>query len=515
MKKTILIHAALAIPAALGAQKAERPNILFAFGDDYGRYASIYGQLEKENGICRLLETPNFDRVASEGVLFTNAHVPAPSSTACRSSVLSGQYFWRTGKGAFLHGKWDESIPSFPLILESDGYHIGYTYKAWGPGEVLNAPIGGERTKYQQSGGRFNTFSQNASKAPDGDYEKAKQKLYDEVAGNFKAFLKDRDNGEPFMYWWGPTNTHRAWEQGSGKQLWGIDPDKLKGIMPAFLPDVPEIREDFADYLGECMAFDNGLGVLISILEETGELDNTIIVVSGDHGIPGFPRAKTNLYELGTHVGLAVRYPAKIKGGRVVEDMVSLTDLAPTFLEYGKSDVPGVMTGQSLKKLLESGKSGQADKKRTYVITGRERHVVNAREGYLPYPQRAIVTHEFKYIRNFAPDRWPIGPLENGLRDLDGGPTKTWFMENFTNPAYEWHVGLGFAKRPYEELYDLRTDPAELVNVAADPKYRKVRDELSATLDRVLTSTGDPRMADGPCVYDLPEFTGMRNGEQK
>ena len=147
MKPLVLLSTALALPVSLYAQK-ERPNILFAFGDDYGRYASIYADIEKDNKICRLIETPNFDRIASEGVLFTNAHVPAPSSTPCRSSILSGQYFWRTGHGAFLHGDWDGSVPTFPLMLESEGYHIGFTYKAWGHGSNLVVLMGGVRNIY-------------------------------------------------------------------------------------------------------------------------------------------------------------------------------------------------------------------------------------------------------------------------------------------------------------------------------------------------------------------------------
>lgn len=508
MKPSLLIPAAIALPLSLGAQ-TQRPNILFAFGDDYGRYASVYGEIERDNAICRLIETPNFDRVAREGVLFTNAHVPAPSSTPCRSSLLSGQYFWRTGKGAFLHGEWNDSIPTFPLILEAAGYHVGYTYKAWGPGTNIEAPFGGSRNKYQRRGNKFCQFSQNVSKTPDGDVQKAKQKLYDEVAANFRDFLAAGEDGEPFCYWWGPTNTHRAWVRGSGKELWGVEPDELKGLMPEFMPDVPEIREDFADYLGECLAFDAGLGVLLAILDEMGELDNTLIVVSGDHGIPGFPRSKSNLYDLGTRVGLAIRYPASIKGDRVVEDFVNLMDLAPTFLEFGQSQVPEAMTGLSLKPVLESGRKGKVDPERTYVVTGRERHVREARAGNLPYPQRAVVTERYKYIRNFEPSRWPIGTREDGLRDIDGGPTKTWFMDNYENPAYSFYVNLAFGKRPYEELYDLRKDPDEVHNLAWDPAYQKVRKELSDKLEEVMTTTGDPRMTEGLCVYDSPLFVNM------
>ena len=312
-----------------------QPNIVFAFADDWGRYASAYRDQPGESSIHELIDTPNFDRIADEGTIFLNAHVPAPSCTPCRSSILTGRYFWQTGMGAILQGaRWDETIPTYPLLLEKAGYHIGYTYKVWSPGVAVNAPYGGARTRYESAGIRFNSFSEEVTKRPvEQTIEDAKKELLDETGTNFDSFLETRSNDQPFCYWWGPTNTHRTWEQGSGKDLWGLDPDDLTGRMPSFLPDVHEVREDFNDYLGECLAVDAGLGVIIDRLEKAGELDNTLIVVSGDHGIPGFPRAKTNLYNLGTEVAMAVRWPEVISSGRTINDFVNLMDLAPTFLE--------------------------------------------------------------------------------------------------------------------------------------------------------------------------------------
>ncbi len=317
----------LVVPVATSRAHETRPNVLFLFADDWGRYASAYAALEP-GGISDVVKTPNFDRIAREGVLFTNAFVNAPSCTPCRSSLLSGQHFWRTGRGAILQGaRWDPSIPSWPLQLEQQGYHLGQTWKVWSPGTPADAPIGGKRTAWESHGSKFNNFSQFVSRH-DGK-ESARQILFDEVRANFRSFLDHRDSAKPFCYWFGPTNCHRKWVQGSGKALWGIDPDHLDGKLPRFLPDVPIVREDIADYLGEVQAFDAAIGVLLDELEQTGELENTLIIVSGDHGMPGMPRGKCNLYDFGTAVPLAIRWGNKVPPGRVLSDFVSLPDLAP------------------------------------------------------------------------------------------------------------------------------------------------------------------------------------------
>ncbi len=506
----------------------QQPNILFAFADDWGKYASCYEQVEGSEAWQSVVKTPNIDRIASEGILFNNAFVNAPSCTPCRSSLLSGQYFYRTGQGAILQGAvWDESIPTYPLLLEKNGYHIGYTYKVWSPGNPINAGYGGERTRYEMAGKSFNQFSQNVTKmVADGkSIDEAKQVLLDEVRGNFLSFLNDNKDGKPFCYWFGPTNTHRKWTMGSGKKLWGIEPDDLKGKLPPFLPDVDTVREDFADYLGESMAFDAGLGVLIKMLEERGELDNTLIVVSGDHGIPGFPHGKCNLYDFGTGVGLMARWPGVIKSKRVVDDFVNLMDLAPTFLEIGGVEIPEVMTGKSLLDVFKSKKNGQIQQERSFVITGRERHVATVREGNLPYPQRALRNRDFLYIINLKHERWPMGneaklndenpPDFNELAnntfaafgDLDASPTKAWIIEN-RNPENEIYFQYAFGKRPEEELYDIKNDPFQIHNLAGDPKFQDIKNQMNGQLISELKATGDPRVTgDGLTFERMPYIT--------
>jgi len=509
----------------------QRPNILFAFADDWGRYASAYSQVDGDTTPNALLNTPNFDRVARDGVLFTNAFVPAPSCTPCRSSLLTGRYFWQTGLGAILQGAvWDTSIPSYPLLLEEAGYHIGYTYKVWSPGTPRDEPYGGERTRYAEAGSRFGRFSFVATEnVPEHGVEGAKEILYAEVRQNFDTFLEARPPGKPFCYWWGPTNTHRKWQRGSGKALWGLEPDDLEGRLPDFLPDVPEVREDVCDYLGECLAVDAGLGVLLERLEAIGELDNTLVVVSGDHGIPGFPRGKCNLYDLGSEVALAARWPGHIPGGRTVDDLVNLMDLAPTFLQAAGVDAPEGMCAQSLMEVVTSNHAGQVDPQRTYVVTGRERHVGAAREGNLPYPQRAIRTHDYLYIRNFCPDRWPMGDprglddpgaeppsyeelCENThavYADMDAGPTKAWMIHHRGDEGVRGVYDLGFGKFPAEELYDIRNDRHHMANLAGDPQHADTQHRLADQLMSVLREQEDPRVVDSPCRFERPPYTDV------
>jgi N-sulfoglucosamine sulfohydrolase len=524
-----IIVCSLTLASRLGAAETTAPrwNILFIFADDWGRYASAYKGLDGRPTLNDVIKTPNIDRVAREGALFRNAFVNAPSCTPCRSSLLSGRYFFNTGRGAILRGAvWDDSIPSFPLMLRDAGYHIGKSYKVWSPGTPADAPFGGQQYAYQRAGNAPNNFSEQATQRVQAgkSVAAAREEILAEVRGNFDHFMADRKPGQPWHYFFGVTTTHRTWIKGSGKALWGIEPDSLKGKMPAFLPDVPEVREDVADYLGEAQAVDAYVGVLRERLEAAGEMERTLIVISGDHGMPGVPSGKCNLYDHGTAVALVARVPGG-KGGRIVDDFVCLPDLAPTFMEIGGAKPPAGLYGRSLVSVLKSDKSGQIDPGRTWVITGRERHVDVAREGNLPYPMRALRTKDFVYIRNFAPERTPMGDpkraLERdalkdgsverdtrvGFADMDASPTKSWLIAHREDPQWKWHYEHAFGKRPGEELYDLRKDPDQVKNVATDPAYAKTKTELSGRLMKTLTAANDPRVTGDGKTFERPPFT--------
>jgi N-sulfoglucosamine sulfohydrolase len=280
-----------------------------------------------------------------------------------------------------------------------------------------------------------------------------------------------------------------------------------------------------ADYFGEIQAFDAALGVLLDELKESGDYDNTLIVISGDHGPPGFPHGKCNLYDFGTRVALAIAGPS-VRGARVVDDFVSLPDLAPTLLEASNVQPPDVMTAHSLWPVLKSDREGLVDAARTDVFVGRERHVEMARGGNLPYPQRGIRTANHLFIINFKADRYPLGDpydLDSSkppstqeltettfvsLADEDAGPTKAWLVDRRKDPKWKAYFDHAYGKRPREELFDLNKDPHQMHNVAKDPAYASVVNELRQRLLNELERTGDPRLIDDGRFFETPPLAG-------
>jgi uncharacterized sulfatase len=301
---------------------------------------------------------------------------------------------------------------------------------------------------------------------------------------------------------------------------------KLENVkVPACLPDSEQVRTDICDYYWEVRRFDTEVGELLKILQDNGELENTLVVISGDNGMP-FPRCKSNLYDLGTNVPLAVRWPARVKVGRVVDDFISLADLAPTFLEAAGLKPTVQMTAKSFLNVLTSDKSGRVDSKRNHVLTGKERHVPGQQTGMGGYPMRAIRTHDFLYIRNFKPDRWPAGAPKGyaqpvditvsrprgthyGYADVDASPTKSFMLKYRDDPKVKKLFELAFGRRPAEELYDLRKDTAQLNNVADHPDYAKVKSKLAADLVAELKATKDPRVIGNGDVFDTYPYYGV------
>jgi N-sulfoglucosamine sulfohydrolase len=514
MSSLLALLASLAFATPQVAQD-ERPNILILFADDLGRYASAYADAEQAS-VHDLIATPAFDQIAREGVLAKNAFVSAPSCTPSRAAMVSGRHFFRNGSCSQLHFKWNGNEPDPWMLVEGYGkllakanYHVGLTHKD----HVKDKHFG---PSFQSAGRSVNSYSQFVSSQD--DIEQAKQTLDEECRQNFRAFLKGRAVGQPFLYSFHPSNPHRQWVRGSGNALWGIDPDALRGKLPPFLPDVPVVREDFADYLGEGMAFDRCCAVLIDELRRMGELDQTLVIISGDHGAPGFPRGKTNCYDFGARVLFAARWPARIKPGQVIDAPISLLDVAPTVLAAAGLKPSKEMNGQDLLPFL-----GKADHSglRGWALIGREVHVGQARKGRLPYPSRAIRTANHLYVINFSPERTPNGdpgsandaalPFEQlakqtyaAYADIDASPTKAWMVRNQADESIAWHWKLGFGRRAQEELYVLVDDPYQVRNLADDPVLSKLKAQLRAQLMAELERWDDPRIRGDQ--FDRPPY---------
>jgi len=487
---------------------AERPNILCFFADDWGRYAGVYRDPNYPS-VNDVIQTPCFDRLARDGVMFNNAYMPVPSCAPCRASFATGSYFWRTGSTAFLQqpefratGEHDpgDDLVRFTDLLYQSGYFVASSYKTFRRDFFSPEPEGYHNINEE---GGLKRGSVYVYESDDPEERKSRIGEIDEQArNNMCAVLRQCPKSRPFFYIYGPINTHRPWIQGSGKELWGIEPDDLEGKMPEFLPDVHEVREDMADYLGEVQMLDMMVNALIEELDRDGRLENTLVVLTGDNGIPGFPRGKTQLYGMGVQAPLIAFWPGKIKAGRQVDDFVNIMDLAATFLEVADLPVPESMDSQSVLSQLLADESGHLDSGRTWVCVGRERHVANARPGNMPYPSRAIHTKEYIFIENFKNDRWPSGDPDLDLKDCDGGPTKKWMTENQEQASKEW--ALGFGKRPRYELYAIKDDPDQMVNLAEAPAYTETVVFFVKRLASLMTERTDLRLTD---AFDQLPYT--------
>ncbi len=479
LKKVSLGISVLSLSAVFpkcSSQQQKRPNILFCLSDDQSfEHVSAHG--------CKFVNTPVFDRIAKEGVLFKSAFVSVPSCNPSRSSILTGKHFYLLKEASMNHTPWPTDLEVYTDMLSDVGYHVGYTGKGcaptdWHAGGRITNPAGVEYNKYQ-------------------DEQDSKGIVPIDYSRNFEDFLEQRPKGTPFCFWYGCKDPHRVFQAGIGLRE-GKKPDDAE--VPPYYPDTPEIRSDLLDYAVHIESFDMHLGRMLKMLEAKGELDNTIIVVTSDNGM-AFPRAKATCYDSGTHMPLAIRWGNQVKAGRVVEDFVSFTDFAPTFLEAAGIEVPLYMTGKSLISVLKSDQSGHIDPARNHVVFGIERHLPGGRKDGNGYPIRAIRNDKYLYIKNYAPDRWPVGSpvgrvwpdgdITGGFGDVDGSPTKSSVWKN--REKYPELYEMAFGKRPAKELYDVQKDPCQMDNLADDSQFISIKKMLAEQLDKELKKSGDPR----------------------
>jgi arylsulfatase A-like enzyme len=451
------------------AKEKKRPNILVLMADNfYAEHLSCYGD--------KFVKTPNIDRLARKGLRFTNAYCASPSCTPARASFLTGQHIWRLEEGACLAGILPKKFATYTGLLKQGGYLVGYQGKGWGYGDFK--AIG---RKQDPAGKKFKSF---------------------------KKFLSTQTDNKPWAYWYSSKDTARQGgrEVGSGVAS-GMDPEKV--FVPPYLPDCPEVRGDICDYYFTVERFDFDVGEAVKLVEKSGQLEDTLIIVCGDNGWQ-MPRGLANLYDAGSKIPLVISWKSQVSQNRVVDDFVNLSDLAPTFLELAEQEIPEDMTARSLSQILFSQKSGRIEAARDFIVHARERHAM-ARKGGLSYPGRAIRTDDYLYIRNYEPDRWPAGdpPL---FGDIDAwalnfeSPTKEYMMAHKDDPDLKPLYELAFLKRPGEELFDLKKDPYQMKNVAYDNEYKQAKRQLSDKLTKYLKDSGDPRELGGEIIWDTQKY---------
>ncbi|WP_047247559.1 sulfatase family protein [Maribacter thermophilus] len=465
-------------------EKAEEkaPNILFVLADD----ASF---LHMGKHSPDWVTTPAFDKIVEQGVYFENAYTPNAKCAPSRAAVLTGRNSWQLEEAANHMAYFPTKFKSFPEVLYENGYHVGYTGKGYLPGVAYDEK-GEKRELLVKS---YNKFKKDAptSEISDNDYPK-----------NFETFLEKRKEDQPFFFWYGGWEPHRSYEFGSGLKN-GKKLSEVKEVFD-FWPKTDSVKTDILDYAFELEYFDSQLEKMLDLLEEKNLIENTIIVVTSDNGMP-FPRIKGQTYELSNHLPLAIMWPKKIKNkGRTVKDFVNFIDFAPTFLEFAgiseKESGMEVIEGTSLSDVLFSEESGRITTYRDHVLIGKERHDIG-RPNNEGYPMRGIIVGDYLYLKNFEVDRWPAGNPETGYLNCDGGPTKTAILDSKgdgKNVFWE----LSFGKRPPEELYNIKTDPQCLNNLAGKEDFVSLKEDLYQQMEDKLKAQNDPRILGKGEIFD-------------
>lgn len=471
---------------ASGKSTSRRPNILFCIADDASR------EHMRAYGLTDWVNTPGFDQVARDGLLFMNVYTPNAKCSPSRASILTGRNPWQLEEAANHNSFFPQKYTTVVESLSQNGYKVGFTSKGWGPGnpgEVDGKPR-------QLTGPGYNKIKMQTP---------TKAIFPHDYTANFETFLNERKEGEPFFFWYGGFEPHRPYEYGSGVTKGG---KKLSDIdkVPDYWLDEEPVRNDMLDYGLEVEYFDSHVQKMISLLEKRGELENTIIIVTSDNGMP-FPRVKGHVYEAANHLPFAVMWKNHILNpGRKIEDYISFIDLAPTFLELtgvtSKTSSMQPIEGRSFVDILGSTSNMTLiNPKRDYVLVGRERTDVGRPHDW-GYPVRGIVKGGFIYTKNYKPERWPASNPETGYRDIDEGPTKTALLKAYDEGRATRLWELSFGKRPTDELYNIRKDTFCITNLAAQKQYAALVSQLRKQMEAELQKQQDPRVLGKGDVFD-------------
>ncbi len=436
------------LPTAAHAQ-AKPKNVVLIIADDLGMQLGCYGDT--------VIQSPNINGLAKKGVRFTKAYATVSSCSPSRASIFTGLYTHQNGMYGLQHAPHSQQchawVQGLPNLLRNAGYFTGLIGKFHvGPDSSFN----------------FQRLRPNT-----------KQRDVAFMAQQAREFIKDADK-KPFFLVMGYQDPHRA-KEGFGNQTFEKDPkevkyDPKKVIVPYHLPDSDEVRKDLAEYYQSVTRMDRGVGLLIDLLRELGQLDDTLIIFISDNGIP-FPGAKTTLYNAGINLPLIVAGPG-VPPDKTNNALVSFIDLTPTILDFTKAAGPKYqLPGRSILKIVNDDNPKGWDT----VFGSHQMHEIT-----MMYPMRTIVTPKYKLIVNL--DHQKEFPFAS---DLWGSPS--W---QFVRTKGEKMMGqrsvAAYLNRPREELYDLATDPNELKNLAADPAHAKALGELRQRLRAWQQETADP-----------------------
>jgi N-sulfoglucosamine sulfohydrolase len=428
----------LALSASAAAQQQPVPNFIIFIADDVSwDDLGCYGN--------PVVKTPNIDRLAHEGLKFTNAFLTASSSSPSRCSIISGRYPHSNG-AAELHTPLPEDEIPFPLLLRQNKYYTAQAGK-WHFGPSVH------RAFDRHTDG-------NGYKDGNGGED------------NWVRFTRERPKDKPFFFWFASHDAHRVW----GADTFKITHDPQKVIIPPYFTDTPETRQDIASYYNEIARFDFHIGKVREELEKQGVLDNTVIIVMADNGRP-FPRCKTRVYDSGMKTPFIVFWPAGIRNkGKTTNSLVSAVDIAPSVLDLAGIKPPGRYQGISIKPVLNNPSA----EIRNAVYSEHNWHDYEAYE-------RMVRTKDFLYVHNARPNLTNCGPADskqsatqaslNLLRD-----------KGRLSPA---QADIFISPRPADELYDVNSDPEQLLNLASVPQYRDKLMELKSMLLKWQSDTGD------------------------
>ncbi|MBT4825809.1 MAG: sulfatase-like hydrolase/transferase [Flavobacteriaceae bacterium] len=464
----------------------KKTNILFVISDDQSYpHTSING--------TSWIKTPGFDRVAQEGLLFTQAYTTNAKCSPSRSSILTGRNSWLLEEATNHVPYFPEKFITFPEVLKSNGFKTGYTGKGWAPGVAMK-----DGKKRDLIG---KVYLEKKLDPPASFISKV------DYFENFKLFLNEKSEDQPFFFWVGGHEPHRAYEYEVGLKKGKKNINEIDRV-PDYWPNSDNVKADMLDYAFEIEYFDRHLVDILDELEKRNLLENTIVVVTSDNGMP-FPRVKGQVYPFDNRLPLAIRWGKGIKNpGRVISDYFSFSDFAPTFL-----DLAGIPEGRHNMEPF-SGKSWKTifdnhidPNPRPYMIVGKERHDVG-RENDQGYPVRGILEGKYFYSQNFKPERWPAGNPETGYLNTDGSPTKTEILNLHRQGKDSTYWNYAFGKRPQEELYNIEKDPLCLENLAEHQDYSDLKTKLKKQLISDLKEQGDPRILGNGDVFDQYPYSG-------